>query len=146
MSDDNFEQQSRTHNINPACLPTQPLSDTTFAVHSGWSTPPPLEYVTNNAQPYLDYFAEFSKQWHHSMIITKCEDPKTHWVTGEAVNYPSNSFYPPGTVCSVERLRKFCPTGGESGSPLMVTDHQGRMVVEGINSFIKVLKIWSFRI
>ena len=143
VSDDNFEQQSRTHNITPACLPTQPLSDTTAAVHSGWSTPPPLEYVTNNAPQYLEVWGEFFKQWHYSMNLTKCEDPQTYWQSEEALNYPTNSFYPPGTVCAVERLKEFCPTSGESGSPLMVTDDEGRMVVEGIRSFTKVLKICS---
>ena len=146
VSDDNFEEQSRTHNINPACLPTRPLSDTTSVVHSGWSTPPPLEYVINNAPEYEDFHQYFSKQWHYSLNITKCEDPKTYvnWGWEREVitlNFPSNSFYPPGTVCAVEKEGKFCPTSGESGSPLMVTDDEGRMVVEGINSFIKVLKI-----
>ena len=144
VSDDNFEQQSRTHNINPACLPTQPLSDTTSAFHSGWSKPPPLEYVINNASTYEDFYHLFFRQWHYSMNITKCEDPKTDYETGEPLTYPSNSYYPPGTVCAVEKERSFCPTGGESGSPLMVTDDEGRMVAEGINSFIKVLKIWEF--
>ena len=58
----------------------------------------------------------------------------------------SNSYYPPGTVCAVEKDRKFCPTGGESGSPLMITDDKGRMVAEGIQSFTKVLKIWELSI
>ena len=83
------------------------------------------------------------------MDITKCEDPKTLPIrpttlypnAGRPLNYPSNSYYPPGTVCAVEKLGKFCPTSGESGSPLMVTDDEGKMVAEGINSFIKVLKI-----
>ena len=87
------------------------------------------------------------------MNITKCEDPKNisqptyQWKpiytwTGEPLNYPTNSYYPPGTVCAIEKETKFSPTSGESGSPLMVKDDEGRMVVEGINSFIKVLKIW----
>ena len=147
VSDDNFEQQSRTHNINPACLPTQPISDTVSAVYSGWSTPPPLDYVTANAPEYLEVFGEFSKQWHYSMDIRKCEDPRNYPVTYNTHNianasvpltYPTDSYYPPGTVCSVEREGKFCPTSGESGSPLMVTDDEGRLVAEGINSFIKV--------
>ena len=147
VSDDNFEQQSRTHNINPACLPTQPISDTVSAVYSGWSTPPPLDYVTANAPEYLEVFGEFSKQWHYSMNIRKCEDPRNYPVTYNTHNianasvpltYPTDSYYPPGTVCSVEREGKFCPTSGESGSPLMVTDDEGRLVAEGINSFIKV--------
>ena len=86
------------------------------------------------------------------MNITKCEDPKTHKYDGiyedyiYTLNYPSDSYYPPGTVCAVEREGKFCPTSGESGSPLMVTDDEGKIVAEGINSFIKVLKIWEFEI
>ena len=142
VSDENFEAQSRTHNIYPACLPSpsnNPLSTT--AVHSGWSTPPPLDFITNNAVPHLEFYGEFSKQWHYSMNITKCEDPNTYWQTGEPQSYPSNSYYPPGTVCAVEKEGKFCPSGGESGSPLMVKDDEGRMVAEGIKSFIKVLRI-----
>ena len=70
--------------------------------------------------------------------LSKCEDPKTEFWTGVPLKYPTKSYYPPGTVCATEVLGEFCPTGGESGSPLMVTDNEGRMVAEGINSFIKV--------
>ena len=102
----------------------------------------------------MKYYEEFSKQWHYAMDITKCEDPKTLPIrpttlypnAGRPLNYPSNSYYPPGTVCAVEKLGKFCPTSGESGSPLMVTDQEGRMVAEGINSFIKVLNVLKFSI
>ena len=143
VSDENFEQQSQTHNIYPACLPTQPLPDTDaviHAIHSGWSKAPPLEYVTNIAPGHLKHYGDFFKQWHYSMNITNCEDPKTYYRTGAEVKYQTNSYYPPGTVCAVERAAEFCPTSGESGSPLMVRDDQGRLVAEGINSFIKVLK------
>ena len=121
----------------------------TTAIHSGWSKPPPPDYVTNNAALYEPFYGEFFKQWHYSMNITTCEDPKTLPVNNYPVrrrsgdtllNYPSNSYYPPGTVCAIEREKKFCPTSGESGSPLMVKDDQGRMAAEGINSFSKVLK------
>ena len=148
VSDENFEAQSTTHRIYPACLPTKPLSDKElYAVHSGWSKPPPLDYVTANAAHHLDYYSYFSKQWHYSVNLTKCEDPRTipitlYPYTGEPLNYPTNSYYPPGTVCAVEQEGKFCPTSGESGSPLMVTDDEGRMVAEGIHSFIKVLTIF----
>ena len=151
VSDENFEAQSRTHNINPACLPANNHLNRT-AIHSGWSKPPPLDHVTANAPAYEEYYGEFSKQWHYSMNFTKCEDPKTYLgsvaqTVGETeggetpLTYPSNSYYPPGTVCAVEKEGKFCPTSGESGSPLMVKDDDGRMVAEGIHSFIKVLKI-----
>ena len=138
VEDRNFEAQSRTHNIYPACLPSKNNNHLTTAVHSGWSKPPPLDYVQTNAYQYEEVYGEFFKQWHHSMVITKCEDPKTHYLTGEPLNYPSNSYYPPGTVCATEIEGEFCPTSGESGSPLMVTDDEGKMVAEGINSFIKV--------
>ena len=140
VSDDNFEQQSRTHKIFPACLPSNNHLSTT-AIHSGWSKPPPLAYIKANVPLYEEFYGDFFKQWHHSLKIKKCEDPPTNFWTGAPLKYPTNSFYPPGTVCAVEREAEFCPTGGESGSPLMVTDDEGRMIAEGINSFIKVSNI-----
>ena len=104
----------------------------------GWSKPPPADYVTTNAILYEEYYGEFFKQWHHAMRITNCEDPRFDWYAGGSLQYPTNSYYPPGIVCAVEIHGEFCPTSGESGSPLMVTDQKGRMVAEGINSFIKV--------
>ena len=71
------------------------------------------------------------------MDIRKCQDPKTDFFTGIPLKYPSNSYYPPGTVCATEVQGQFCPTSGESGSPLMVRDSQGRMTTVGVNSFIK---------
>ena len=137
VSDDNFEQQSQTHNINPACLPSNSPLTATAAVHSGWSKPPPLDYVTTNAPHYEEFYQQFSKQWHYAMGIRKCEDPQTEFWTGVPLTYPTNSYYPPGTVCATEVLGEFCPTSGESGSPLMVRDDQGRMAAVGVNSFIK---------
>ena len=72
------------------------------------------------------------------MIIKKCEDPQTNFWSGSSLKYPSNSYYPPGTVCATEVQGEFCPTSGESGSPLMVRDDQGRLAAVGISSFIKV--------
>ena len=136
-----FEDQSRTHNIYPACLPSSSHDQQKTAIHSGWSKPPPLDYVINNVPPHEAVYGEFFKQWHYEMNITKCEDPKTYLNSETPLTHPSNSYYPPGTVCAIEKEGKFCPTSGESGSPLMVTDQEGRMVAEGINSFIKVLDI-----
>ena len=102
-----------------------------------WSRPPPLDYVTTNVPEYQEVYGEFSKQWHHAMNITKCEDPQSYFWTGVPLKHPTNSYYPPATVCATEVQGEFCPTSGESGSPLMVTDKRGRMVSVGINSFIK---------
>ena len=145
VSDDKFEAQSRTHHIYPACLPTNNKPLTTGAVHSGWSKSPSLDYVTTHAPKYKEFYGEFSKQWHHSMKIRKCEDPQTFFWTGVPLKYPTNSYYPPGTICATEILGEFCPTSGESGSPLMVTDDHGRMAALGINSFIKGCSAFIFR-
>ena len=144
VSDDNFEQQSQTHNIFPTCLPSHSPLTATTAIHSGWSKPPPRKYLTANFPIYDEFYGEFFKQWHHAMDIRTCEDPQTHYWTGESLKNPSNSFYPPGTLCATEILGEFCPTSGESGSPLMVRDDQGRMAAEGIHSFIKARVLKKF--
>ena len=136
VSDDNFEAQSRTNNIYPACLPISPTMSN-IAIHSGWSKPPPFEFITNTVPLYEEVYGEFFKQWHYHMNITQCKDPVTHFWTGASLKHPTDSYYPPGTVCAVEKEREFCPTSGESGSPLMVTDNRGRFVAIGIHSFIK---------
>ena len=137
VDDINFEAQSRTHNICPACLPSHSPPTATTAIHSGWSKPPPMDYVTAATPQYEEFFGEFFKQWHHLMTLRPCRDPQTDFWTGVPFKHPTNSYYPPGTVCATEVLGEFCPTSGESGSPLMVTDDQGRMTAVGINSFIK---------
>ena len=137
VDDRNFEAQSSTHKIYPACLPSNNPLTTTTAIHSGWSKPPPKDYITSTAPHYEEFYGEFFKQWHHAMDLRKCGDPQTLFWTGASLKHPTNSFYPPGTVCATEVLGEFCPTSGESGSPLMVRDEQGRMAAEGINSFIK---------
>ena len=137
VRDDGFEEQSEMNKIYPACLPGQTVTNPESAVHSGWSNPPPEEYVASTAFPHLLVYNLFSKQWHYSMDITTCQDPQTDFWSGAPLQYPTDSYYPPGTVCATEKQREFCPTSGESGSPLMVTDGGGRVVAEGIHSFIK---------
>ena len=134
--EDNFAEKSELHKIYPACLPTQPLTSTS-GVHSGWSTPPPKEYVETNVPLYLEAYHQFPKQWHYAMDIVTCRDPLNDYFTGAPLNYATNSYYPPGTVCATEIQKEFCPTSGESGSPLMVKDSQSRYVASGLKSFIK---------
>ena len=136
VEDSQLESLSSRHNIYPACLPTDQLTSST-AVHSGWSTAPPLEFVADNVPQYLQVYKYFHQQWHYSMNITECRDPEREFWTQKPLIYPTNSYYPPATVCAIEMNGEFCPTSGESGSPLMVRDDQGRMTAEGIHSFIK---------
>ena len=136
VKDENFESLSAIHKIYPACLPTQQLTSTE-AIHSGWSTPPPLDFVRKNVTLYEQYYQEFSKQWHHPMDIITCVDPEKEFFFGAPFKNPTNSYYPPGTICATEIEGNFCPTSGESGSPLMVKNEQRRFVATGINSFIK---------
>ena len=63
---------------------------------------------------------------------------------GVNLTYPTNSFYPPGTLCAQEKNLRFCPSSGESGSPLMVEDDEGRFSAVGVNSFIKGCSVFQF--
>ena len=87
------------------------------------------------------------------MSVIKCQDPRQYFredggtsevAIGVNLTYPTNSFYPPGTICAREKNLKFCPTSGESGSPLMIEDDEGRLSVVGVNSFIKGCSTFFF--
>ena len=60
------------------------------------------------------------------MEFAECRDPTFNEVTGVQLEYPSNTYYPPGLVCAKENTRWFCPTSGESGSPLMKKNNNDR--------------------
>ena len=59
---------------------------------------------------------------------------------------PTETFYPPGVVCAIEKNLHICPTSGESGSPLMSqgSDSYNRVTTEGILSFIKGCAAFAF--
>lgn len=129
--------------LTPICLP-QPLNtqDSQYAVHSGWSTPPPLKYLQDQLPLFEPLYRDFFKMWHYKMSLLPCQDPTQYFYdpfgpTGVNLTYPTNSYYPPGTLCAGEVDFSFCPTSGESGSPLMVQDGEGKFQVLGLNSFIK---------
>ena len=118
------------------------------AIHSGWSSPPSLEFLQQNLPLYADYHKDFFKQWHHYMNITKCEDPQKNMnhmgMNGaEMFKYPTNSSYPAGTVCAVEKWMNFCPSAGDSGSPLM-GEEDNKFVLHGIHSFTKGCSTFSY--
>ena len=122
--------QQSENDVVPICLPTSEHQIPTTAVHSGWSSPPPIDFLTQNLPLYAPYHQQFYKQWHHTMNITKCEDPDFNY------KFPSNSSYPPGVMCTVEKWKEFCPSSGESGSPLMYQE-DGKLTVGGLQSFTK---------
>ena len=81
------EKDPRLFNFNkiyPACIPEQKAVDLTgkYGIHSGWSTPPPLSYLSEFVPLYLPYYRDFRKQWHYNMEFTECRDPTFNEVTG----------------------------------------------------------------
>ena len=133
--------------IYPGCLPKgnfQKEEDAQLGIHSGWSTPPPLSYLQDNAPFHLPYYRDFRKQWHYRMDLVHCEDPSENEINGLPLQFPSKTFYPPGLICAKEQRRYFCPSSGESGSPLMTEDKDGNLVMEGFLSFIKGCGAFSF--
>ena len=123
--------------VVPICLPSNEHQSPTTAVHSGWSSAPPIEFLNLNVPLYAPYHPQFYKQWHQNMNITKCQDPNFNY------KFPSNSSYPPGVMCAVEKWREFCPSSGESGSPLMYQEN-GKLTVRGLLSFSKGCSIFTY--
>ena len=139
------EEFFKIYNIYPACLP-DPISrlGETRGVHSGWSTPPDLDYVIEYATGFLSSYRDFFKQYHYGMEMVPCKDPVTN-EAGSELQHSSNSFYPPGSICAKEMSLQFCPTKGESGSSLMVQNSSNnRFHAEGILSFSKGCKSFEF--
>ena len=127
---DDEELKNYKDRVVPICLPSGNHSSPTNAIHAGWSSPPPLEFLNATLPNYVPYFKEFYKAWHYQMTLQKCSDPD------EEYKFKSQSYYPPGVTCAVEKFNEFCPSSGESGSPLMVKENN-RFIVHGLQSFIK---------
>ena len=132
--------------LTPTCLPQSPESPSlkTLAINSGWSKPPSLDFLLEYASPYVLIYRDFFKQLHFQMEITECKDPISNPVTGAVLNFPSNTFYPAGTVCAKEFTRLSCFCTGASGAPLMIKQSDRRYYTEGILSFIKGCDVLSF--
>ena len=126
---DDEELKKSEDGIVPICLPDNNGKSATNAIHSGWSSPPPLKFLNQSLPLHVPYYEAFFKQWHYAMKIKPCQDPNTF-------KFPSNSSYPPGVMCAVEKFGEFCPSSGESGSPLMVQE-DSKFSAYGISSFIK---------
>ena len=146
-SGDLEKSQAEGIEINPICLPEQNRPTAKEGVNSGWGNPPPLQYFNEYGPGYLSFIMDTFKQWHHKMdILKECKDeeidsfclvplnkdgecPLTNLLLGLSAIFPDlekylassrTSYYPPGLICARELSKKFCPTSGDSGSPLMV--------------------------
>ena len=132
--------------LTPTCLPqsSESPSLTTLAVHSGWSKPPSVSFLSEFASPYLQIYRDFFKQWHYQMELVECKDPVSNSILGVDLNFPSDTFYPAGTVCAKEYTRLSCFTTGDSGSPLMIKQSDSRYYTVGFLSFIKGCDVLAF--
>ena len=146
VDDDVYQHLFERNQIYPACLPTSRRKSSfgSPSVHSGWSTPPSLQFLFEFAPPYVAFYEDFIKQWHYQMVISECRDPLINPILGTNLTFPTNTYYPPGLICAKEFTRQFCPTSGESGSPLMVKDGEGKYYAHGILSFIKGCDVFAF--
>jgi len=156
MVEDNHIDTNKVNELSmwPACLPLKKIK-AQRGIHTGWSNPPSRFFVESVLPGFLPFLQLFSNQWHYSMdIMTKCEDPqKVWWAYNDndldedgPLKYPTNTYYPPGTVCAKDFTYTSCFGQGDSGSPLMVIDKSTpdeRHVAEGFLSFYKGCDLWS---
>jgi hypothetical protein len=127
----------RNRRIRPACLPLEKRKSAS-GIHTGWSRPPPYHIVQQFAPGYLKFYRDFSKQWHYKMdIMDECQDPQEF--LSIPLYPPTNTSYPPATVCANYFSRNSCFSQGDSGSPLMVREESRpqRFYAEGFLSFVK---------
>ena len=132
------KSQVEGHRINPICLPKPNRPEPDKGVHSGWGNPLPIYYYNAFGQGFLPFAIDSFKQWHYKMdIFQNCSEEiwiglglledkidmtlKENLETiYETVGMRSKAPYPPGLICAREKSSQFCPTPGDSGSPLMV--------------------------
>jgi len=124
--------------IFPACLPFQQRR-TNIGIHSGWSSPVPFHILTQYAPGFTKIYREFFNQAQYKMeIMDRCKDANLLTTFGTPAEFPTNTYYPPGTVCARSIYKSTCFFSGVSGSPLMIRDtDSGKIYTEGFLSFIK---------
>ena len=147
--DDSTIKNKASLRLYPACLPNagKQKQGNQTGIHTGWSRPPPFHFIEKQAAGYLPFYRDFFKQWHYKMdILDECRDPLIDGVYGGNLELPSNSSYPPGTVCATDFTRQSCFSTGDSGSPLMVAEKNRpmRYYAEGILSFVKGCDVFTF--
>ena len=105
--------------LYPACLPLQQRTSET-GYQSGWSAPIPYHILKKYSPGLLRVYSDFFKQNHYRMNVSqRCEDPKTN-INGDQFQFPTNTYYPPGTICAKDVYQESCFFSGDSGSPLMM--------------------------
>ena len=138
--DDRVLKNNAATNLHlwPACLPENKATPST-GIQTGWSQPPPFPFIESEAPGYAPIYSDFYKQWHYKLdILDTCEDPKYSPYRCYELRYPSNSSYPPGTLCAKDFTRQSCFTTGDSGSPLLVQyEDSDRFHLAGILSSVK---------
>ena len=83
-------------NIFPACLPTGKRTSV-VGYHSGWSNPIPYHILKKYSVGFTRIYRDFFKQIHYKMkIMDKCEDDNFFTSSTAQVEYPTNTYYPPG--------------------------------------------------
>lgn len=91
-------------NIFPACLPLKQRTSR-IGFHSGWSDPVPFHILMKYAPGFTKVFRDFFKQVHYRMdILEKCEDANKLAISGGDVEFPTNTYYPPGKLHILTRL------------------------------------------
>ena len=96
VSDSGLREPEARHRVLPVCLPLEPLAGEE-GVHSGWTTPPPAQYVEMEAPGYQKFYPDFLKQWHYKMRLTECSDVYTE-IFPELSGV--QTFYPARSVCA----------------------------------------------
>ena len=85
------------HPINPICLPDPGRATPSEGVQSGWSNSPPLYYFKEFGREFLQLVTDTFKQWHYKLNIEeRCEEPRISHFAVQAVQHPSEAYYPKG--------------------------------------------------
>ena len=83
-------------------------------------------------------------------IQEQCHEPTSTEAFDNLIQYPSKAYYPPGLICAKDVTSRFCPTAGDSGSPLMVREanpraESERFYLQGVLSYLKGCEKFAFQ-
>ena len=89
--------------IYPACLPFNQRTEN-VGFHSGWSNPIPFHILSTYGTGFTKFYRDFFKQVQYKMDIQdKCEDSDAQAGSNDPFDFPTNTYYPPGTRASQRR-------------------------------------------